>query len=137
MIHIRSAQPGLSLIEIMITIMLIALFAALVGPRVFEMFGQGQKRATKIALKNIEEGIELFHADTGSYPTTLQELYIRPADEKLAKRWEGPYLKKDPIDPWGSDFVYQLNAKGAQPPYVLYSWGPNHEGSPQEEWIYP
>lgn len=140
----NSAQPGLSLIEIVIAITLIALFAALVGPTIYKYLSRGQETATKIALKGIQEAIETYRSDTGSYPSTIAELYIQPAGD-LAKRWKGPYLgtgargekplEADPQDAWKHDFVYQLNPKGTRPPYVLYSWGPGGEGSPQEEWL--
>jgi len=29
-----------------------------------------------------------------------------------------------------------LNPKGSVPAYQLYSWGPNGEGSPEEEWMH-
>jgi general secretion pathway protein G len=137
----KSAQPGLSLIEIVIAITLIALFASLVGPTVYNYLKKGQKTATVVTLKGIQEAIENFHADTGAYPNSISELYVKPAGDPIAKRWQGPYLGKgkqleeDPVDGWKHEFVYQLSPKGTQPPYVLYSWGPGGEGSPQEEWI--
>jgi general secretion pathway protein G len=142
-----STQPGISLIEIMIAVTIMALFAALVGPTVYKYLATSKKTATQITLKGIQEAIETFHEHTGTYPNAISELYIRPAAEPVSKRWDGPYLgtgtrgtkplDEDPRDAWKQEFVYQLNAKGTQPPYVLYSWGPNKEGSPQEEWIYP
>lgn len=139
--------PGISLIEIVIAITLIAIFAGLVGPTLFRYLTTGRKTATEVTLRGIQEAIENFREDTGIYPNSISELYIRPSGDPVNKRWKGPYLGKgkrgeealteNPRDAWKGEIVYQLNPKGTQPPYVLYSWGPNGEGSPQEEWIYP
>ena len=145
-IYCAQAKLGLSLIEIVIAITLITLFAGLIGPTIFKYLATGKRTATEITLKGIQEAIENFREDTGSYPTSISELYLKPSGDLISRRWKGPYIGKgtrgedklaeDPQDAWKHDFVYQLNAKGAQPPYVLYSWGPHGEGSPQEEWIY-
>lgn len=130
----RKMVPGFSLLEIVIAIALIALIVAVAGPRFYRTLAGGKKRATDSALKAAEQSIELFHADTSAYPSRLEDLVEKPADQKLSKNWEGPYITKLPKDGWNNELVYQLNPKGSEHPYELYSWGPNGEGSPKEEW---
>lgn len=131
----RNARSGFSLIEIVIAVTIMAIVAALVVPNVMNYLKKSQVRSTKVALENVKGAIENFNADTGSYPTNLSELKTRPADEKLAKRWDGPYIEKEPLDAWKRELVYTLNPKGTQPRFELYSWGQHGEDSPQEEWI--
>lgn len=78
----------------------------------------------------------MFNAHTGQYPARLNDLLKKPADEKIARKWEGPYLKAKevPEDAWGSKYVYKLTPQ-AEHKYDLYSYGPNGKGSPKEEWI--
>jgi general secretion pathway protein G len=128
-------KAGFSLLEIVIAIALMALAVAVVGPIVMRQFGKGKKKATETALKATQGGIDEFYSDVSAYPAALEDLLKKPADEKLAKGWDGPYLNKNPKDGWNHDLEYQLNPKGSAHPYELYSWGPNGEGSPAEEQI--
>jgi general secretion pathway protein G len=133
--RISRSEAGFSLLEIVIAVSIMAIIAALVVPQVFNYLKKSKKQATKVALSNVQNAIETLQSDTGSYPTTLGDLTTRPVDQKTASRWEGPYLKNEPKDGFNNELVYILSPKGTQPPYELYSWGPNGEGSPQEEWI--
>jgi general secretion pathway protein G len=129
------ARSGFSLIEIVIAMTIIGILGALVGPPLLRWVGKGKITATKTTLKTVNTAIQAFQADTSSYPSMIADLTARPSEEKLAKRWDGPYLDKEPLDGWKHELIYQLNPRGTQPAYELYSWGPNGEGSPEEEWI--
>ncbi|HVW99327.1 MAG TPA: type II secretion system protein GspG [Candidatus Babeliaceae bacterium] len=131
----NSVRSGFTLIEIVIAITIIAILGAVAGPPLFKWIAKGKVTATNTTLKAVNTAIQTFQADTSTFPTSLSELLTRPSEEKIAKRWDGPYLEKEPLDGWKRELQYQLNPRGAQPPYELYSWGPNGEGSPEEEWI--
>lgn len=133
---LRASRSGFSLIEIVIAVAIIALVAGLAVPRVMTYLRQARVKSTRVAMKGVQDAIQSFNMDTGSYPASLSDLKARPSDERIAKRWDGPYLSGDPNDAWGTEFVYTLRPKGSQPPYELYAWGASGEGSPQEEWIY-
>ena len=72
--------------------------------------------------------------DVGRYPTKEEGLDLlnrAPKDERLARRWHGPYLSEDvPLDPWGNPYVY---APESDTTVVLYSFGadgqPGGEGT--------
>jgi len=133
---LRAAHDGFTLIEIIIAVTIMGILAALVVPNITSYMSKARKQATKTTLNTVQNAIHSFHADVSAYPAALNELKTPPADEKLARRWEGPYLTREPLDGWKNELVYNLHPKGTQPPYELYSWGPHGEGSPQEEWIY-
>jgi general secretion pathway protein G len=133
---LRASRSGFSLIEIMIAVSIIALVAGLVVPNAMDYFRKARIKSTRVAMKGVQDAIQSFNMDTGSYPASLSDLKVRPSDERTAKRWDGPYLSGDPNDAWGNELVYTLRPKGSQPPYELYSWGASGEGSPQEEWIH-
>lgn len=127
-------QSGFSLIEILVAIAIIGIMiGAAVGA--FQYLGKASRTATDSNLQSVKLALQQFNADTGVYPTTLNDLMVKPSDPKVAKRWRGPYLEKEVEDGWKHPFVYQLNPKGAAHPYELYSWGSNGEGSAQEEQI--
>ncbi|MGC2310896.1 MAG: type II secretion system major pseudopilin GspG [Candidatus Babeliaceae bacterium] len=131
----RTHKAGFSLIEIIIVIGIIAALVAAVTVTIRTQLAKSKRKRTEITLKSTEQAVDLFHSDLTAYPTSLEDLVEKPTDEKLAKKWGEPYLAKIPVDGWGNELVYQLNPKGTKPPYELYSWGPNGEGSPKEEQI--
>ena len=133
-------QKGLSLIEIMIVLAIMGIFATLVGPRVFSYYGKAKVQTTEANLRTLKQAITSFHIDTGRYPETLQDLMRKPFDETVARKWQGPYLESKneevPEDGWGNEFVYRRNEPGSAKPYDLYSYGPDGEDSSEENWIY-
>ena len=63
--------------------------------------------------------MEDYKLEVGNYPSTsdgLQALVTQPGD---ASRWNGPYMKKIPKDPWNNDYVYAR--EGAE--FVIMSYG--------------
>ena len=79
--------------------------------------------------------LNTYKGDTGKLPATLSDLVYRPTDQKIARNWKGPYLEKLPEDPWHNEYQYRPGRPGATPPYELFSYGKDGEGSPQESWI--
>lgn len=121
------ARPGFTLIEIIIAITIVGIMAA-GGFALLKYRDRASVTKTRTELGNLRLLIEQYRTDTGVYPVTLQDLITRPADQKIAKRWEG-YLDKEVEDGWKHPFFYQLNPKGSKTPYELYSWGKDGEGS--------
>ncbi len=139
MIHVRRFnQRGFTLIEILIAITIVALMAAVVGLPVFRYVTRASKTAAKSTIKTLKVSIDQFYMQTNQYPRALKDLITRPTtDERIAKKWDGPYLeqKEVPEDPWGNRYQYKLTP-GTQHPYELYSYG-SEEGkaTPKEQWI--
>jgi general secretion pathway protein G len=131
----KTTTQGFSLIELVIAIGILAFIMAMVIPG----YNAYQKRAkisgTRAIITTFGNAIDMFHNDTGNYPTILQDLVDKPADPKVTKKWQGPYLQKPKFeDAWNAEIVYQVT-KGAKHSYELYSWGPAGEGSPEDEHI--
>jgi len=90
------------------------------------------KRARALQdVSTLETAIDLYAADNGSPPTTqqgLQALRSRPNSPPVPTNWNGPYIKKAPIDPWNTEYIYRypgdLNPDG----YDVISYG--EDGSP-------
>lgn len=103
------AQRGFSLLEIMITLTIIALIATLVGPRLMSALDRSKTTAARVQAKALKSAVDSFRLDVGQYPTAeqgLQALVQRPAE---IETWRGPYLDTAlPNDPWGRPFIYVL-----------------------------
>ena len=131
-----SAASGFTLIEIVLAITIMGMIAGVVFQQVTKYLKRSRVKTTRLTLRMVQGDVQSFHTDTGSYPESVSELMERPTDEKISRRWDGPYLDKEPTDAWNNELTYVLNPKGAKPPYDLYSWGPSGEGSSEEEWLY-
>jgi len=112
---------GFTLIELLVVMVIIALLAALVGPRLFPKLGKGKQSAALAQIELIGQGLDHFRLDVGRYPTTQEGLNALATNPGIEK-WEGPYLKKAlPNDPWGKPYRYQC--PGSHGDYYLYSYG--------------
>jgi general secretion pathway protein G len=120
-------ESGFTLIEIMIVVAILALLAALVGPRLMGQFDKAKVDDAKVQIRNLESALKFYKMDNGNYPTTeqgLKALVEKPAVGQIPKSWrEGGYLESRqlPQDPWKNDFVYL--SPGEHGDYDLYSLG--------------
>jgi general secretion pathway protein G len=123
----RVNNRGFTLIEIMVVIVILALLAALVGPKLIGRTDDAKVTDTKVQIKNMETALKLYKMDTGSYPSTeqgLNALVTIPTTGVVPKNYkEGGYLesKKVPKDPWGNDYVYL--SPGEHGDYDICSFG--------------
>src|SRR3984957_9639274 len=102
-------QAGVTLIEMMVVVTIIALFAALVLPKMLHQADRAKVTQARAQINAYSTALGTYKLDTGVFPTTeqgLQALRAKPADAAL---WNGPYIEKDiPKDQWGSDFTYRF-----------------------------
>lgn len=108
---------GFTLIELMVVMGIIALLAALVGPKLFGHTDKARQQDAQAQIELLGQALDLFRLERHKYPTT---------DEGLAAL--KPYLKKNvPKDPWGNEYVY--TSPGQNGDYDLVSLGAdNAEG---------
>lgn len=120
-------RGGFTLIEIMVVIVILALLAALVGPKLMGRTDDAKATDARVQIKNIETALKLYKLDNGSYPGTeqgLNALITKPTVGLIPKNYkDGGYLesKKMPKDPWGNDYLYV--SPGEHGDYDLFSYG--------------
>jgi general secretion pathway protein G len=117
--HRKSPCPddeGLTLVEMIVVLAIIALVAALIVPNVIGRPDQARVTTAQTSLRTIAGALKMYRLDNGSYPTTdqgLKALAERPTAPPIPSAWspEG-YLPEVPVDPWGNPYVYTSAATG-------------------------
>ena len=104
-------RRGFTLIEIMLVVIIILALAAMVVPRMSGRSEQAKKAIAKADIEShISTALKLYELDNGGFPTTAQgldALLKEPKSSPAATNWNGPYLEKKPIDPWGNPYIYK------------------------------
>jgi len=115
-------QAGVTLIEMMVVVVIIALFAALVLPRMMGQADKARKTAARAQINAFMTALGSYKLDTGGYPTTEQGLQALRAKPENVNGWQGPYTDKEiDNDPWGHPYLYRFPGEhGDEPDLVSY-----------------
>jgi general secretion pathway protein G len=127
----RSRQAGVTLIEMLVVLMIIGLFAALVAPRLFRKSDTARITATRAQINSFMTALGAYKLDTGTFPTTEQGLQALRAQPSGATQWQGPYLPQEiPVDPWARPYIYKYPGEHGDEPDII-SYG--QDGQPGGE----
>jgi len=115
-------SAGVTLIEMLVVVTIIALFAALVAPRMLRKSDTARITAARAQINSFMTALGSYKLDTGLFPATeqgLQALRVRPQN---LNQWQGPYLPQEiPVDPWGRPYSYKYPGEhGDEPDVICY-----------------
>jgi general secretion pathway protein G len=119
----RNPKAGLTLLEVMVVLAIVALIAGLATPRLMESFGRAKSQTAKIQMENLKGAIQLFYLDVGRYPSEAEGLQALVVAPQGADGWLGPYLESDThkSDPWERPFLYRSPAD--EKPFEIMTYG--------------
>jgi general secretion pathway protein G len=116
----RNSEAGITLIEMLVVVTIIALFAALVAPTMLKQGDKARVTQAHAQINSFMTALGAYKLDTGTFPTTdqgLQALRVRPENQP---QWAGPYLPKDiPMDPWTRPYLYKFPGEHGDEPDVV------------------
>ncbi len=120
-------RKAFTLIELMIVVIIIAALAAMIVPRLSGRADQAKVTVAQSDINaNIATALKLYQLDNGNFPTTeqgLEALLEKPGSEPAPNNWNGPYLEKKAVDPWGNPYKYRYPGTNNKSSYDLYSAG--------------
>ena len=138
----KGSARGFSLIEIILVVIIIATLSAMVVPRLAGRSDQARQTAAKADIEvNIPTALKLYELDNGFLPSTEQglgALLQKPTTTPIPENWNGPYLEKMPVDPWGRPYQYQSPGTNRPHDYDLSSLGKDTKGGTKDDivnWI--
>jgi len=117
---VKKGTRGFTLIEMLIVIVVIAILAMIVIPRLLGAGRKAKESALKGDLQQLRNSIQQFEADCGDYPAALANLMTAPAAGSSGGNgialdvgaWKGPYMRTSnaglPKDPFtgAADWTY-------------------------------
>jgi general secretion pathway protein G len=116
----RNSEAGITLIEMLVVVTIIALFAALVAPTMLKQGDKARVTQAHAQINSFMTALGAYKLDTGTFPTTeqgLQALRVRPENQP---QWAGPYLPKDiPVDPWSRPYLYKFPGEHGDEPDIV------------------
>lgn len=106
----RTARAGFTLVEVLVTLVLIALLVGVVLPAVIGQLGTGENTRLQQDMEAVRSAGKMFRIDVKRWPSSLDQLVLQPdnwADSTdingvnipggLLARWSGPYLETGSI----------------------------------------
>lgn len=130
----RAGESGFTLLEMLVVLVIMGLLAGLVGPQLLSRVDTSKVSAASTQARMLKTSLETMRLDIGRFPSKEEGLDLlnkAPTDERLSRRWHGPYLSEEvPLDPWGNPYVYEPQSDSS---LALYSMGadgkPGGEGT--------
>ncbi len=128
--HDPRMRRAFTLIEIIVVVMIIAVLATLVAPRLLSRVGTSKQAAARAKAKTIAQSVNIYLLDMGlSAPDDDFDLEVLLLPGDGGGGINGPYLSRadDILDPWGNPF--ELLVPGdVNFDFDIISWG--EDGQP-------
>lgn len=130
----RRFSSGFTLIEVMVVVVILAILAAIIVPKILHRPDQARNVAAKQDILAIQNAMDLYKLDNGFYPSTgqgIKALVTKSTTEPEPQSWAtGGYLKQVPNDPWGH--VYHYANPGKHSDIDIFSYGSKNQPGKDE-----
>jgi len=129
----QAASRGFTLLEMLVVLVIIGLLAGLVGPQLMGRVDTSRQTTAETQSRMLKSALDTMRLDIGRYPTKDEGLVMlvkAPDDERISRKWRGPYLSEDlPADPWGNPYQFEPLTGNS---VALYSLGADGEAGGED-----
>ena len=136
-------RSAFTLVEVLLVIVILGMLATVAIRQLIGTREGARIDTTKLLINNVATQMDLYNMHIGHYPTEeeggLAAMRTKPqfADEKLADKWRGPYLKENPVDAWGHALNYEVVSPGSDEalttPFKISSNGPDGQAGTDDD----
>ena len=117
-------QRAFTLIELIVVIAIIAILASIIAPNAFRAIEKSKIARIVEDSKVVKTAAYAMYGDTGLWPGSnwpddpTDPLYnaaqgegfvFKGTNVKMPDSWDGPYISKWPINPWGGQYWWDYN----------------------------
>lgn len=114
MIKRMKNQKGMSLLEIIIAIGIVAGVGGMIMTQVFKSRDKANIKSAGLQITNLVQQVKMYKSDHKKYPSSLEDL----VDD---------YIDEVPDDPWGGEYFYESPGSHANKKFEIWSAGPDEE----------
>lgn len=118
----KKKEDGFTLVEVMVTLVIIGLLTTFVVLNVLPAQGKAQVQKARGDISAIETALEMYKLDNFNYPTEQEGLEALVASG---------LVKKMSLDPWGNPYEYRNPGERAQ--IDIYSLGADGEPGGEDQ----
>ena len=130
----RSTNRAFTLIELLLVLVILAVLAAVVIPKLTGRVEDSRRKATIAEISNLKSALNTFEQDNGRFPSTnegLDPLVNKPASGDTSN-WV-KLLDEVPNDKWGNPYTYQGPDTLGENDFNIISNGPDGQlGTPDD-----
>lgn len=99
-------NAGFTLVEIMIVLAIIGAILGLITQRIGTSRQKAQRKEAQVQMSTISDSLSMYYNDCGHYPKSLKGLVETDSE---CSNWTDPYYRGKLVDPWGTEFIYELS----------------------------
>jgi general secretion pathway protein G len=118
----RKSQSGMTLLELLVVLAILALVIGIAAPRVIGYLGKAKSDTALLQMRQLVSALNLYRLDVGRYPSEQEGLQALVTQPGGADKWHGPYIDRAEgiKDPWGEVYGYKLPGEHGEVDLMTY-----------------